>query len=327
MSNSNQEPTSYFITGGAGFIGSHFVDRLLPEGNRVTVYDSLVSGNRRWIQHHEGTDGFTFVQADLLDQESLTKAMAGHDTVIHLGANTDIILGNNNRRVDLENCTIATFNLMEAMVANGIKDVLFSSSATVYGDLEVYPTPESAGPLLPISLYGAGKLAGESLLSAYCHLFDMHAWIFRFGNVVGKRMGHGVIHDFIRKLEKNPREIEILGDGKQKKNYFLVEDCVDGMLYAYRNAHDQPANVFNLGSETTVTVDEIAQIVAGEMGLSDVVLRHTGGRRGWPGDVPFVIFEVARMRQIGWEARETSAGAVRTATGRLIKDLAERATW
>lgn len=315
---SAQGPTRYMVTGGAGFIGSHFVDRLLAEGDTVTVYDNLASGSPRWLEHHAGNKALTFVEADLLDQEKLQEAMRDQDVVIHLGANTDIILGNTRTRTDLENCTIATYNVLEAMRANNVGKILFASSATVYGELPVYPTPEDAGPLLPISLYGSAKLACEALISAYCHLFNMQAWIFRFGNVVGTRMGHGVIYDFIQKLKRNPGELEILGDGKQKKNYFLVEECVDGMLFAFRHANEKSCDVFNLGSGSTVTVDEIARIVVEGMGLKDVRFRYTGGKRGWPGDVPLVIFDVSKMKKLGWEVKHTSAEAVRIAAKRLL---------
>lgn len=308
----------HFVTGGAGFIGSHVTDRLLAEGNFVTVCDNLSSGQSRWIEHHFGKKEFAFVEADLLDCRTLARAMRGHDIVWHLGANTDIPGGSEDTSIDLYNCTIATRNVLEAMRANGIDKIIFSSSATVYGEISVRPTPEDAGPLLPISLYGAGKLACEGLISAYCHLFGMRAWIFRFANVVGDRMGHGVIWDFIQKLKKNPEELEILGDGRQEKPFFLVEDCIDGMLCASRNSHAQ-WEVYNLGCTTTTTVDRVAEIVVEEAGLSPVEFRYTGGRRGFPGDVPQLRFDVSKMRRLGWEARHTSDGAVRIAARRLLE--------
>lgn len=310
----------YFVTGGAGFIGSHLVDRLMTEGNEVTVYDNLSSGRKEFIEHHVGKASFHFVQADLLDFDTLIEAMQGHEIVWHLGANTDISGGNRITDLDLKNCTIATRNVLEAMKQLSTNKILFPSSSTVYGDAPSMPLSETFGPLLPISLYGAGKLACEGLISAYCHLFNMQAWIFRFGNVVGARMGHGVIFDFIHKLEKNPKELEILGDGNQEKNYFMIEDCIDGMLCAFNNSKKQ-YDVFNLGSETTVKVSTIAQIVMEEMGLKDVKFRYTGGKRGWPGDVPVVIYDVSKMKSLGWKARYTSAEAVRIATRRLIESI------
>jgi UDP-glucose 4-epimerase len=307
----------YFVTGGAGFIGSHLVDRLMAEGNHLTVYDNLVSGQKEWIRHHFDKPGFQFVQADLLDGAALTAAMKGHEIVWHLGANTDIPKGNRQPDLDFQNCAAATHAVLEAMRQNDIKQLLFSSSSTVYGELVREVTAEDAGPLLPISLYGAGKLAGEGFISAYCHLFDMRACIFRFGNVLGARMGHGIIYDFIHKLRKDPDELEVLGDGNQEKNYFMVEDCLDGMLCALHNSK-KACDVFNLGSPTTVKVKEIARIVSEEMGLKNVRLRFTGGERGWPGDVPKVFYDVSKINALGWKAKYSSAEAVREAARRLL---------
>ena len=307
----------YFITGGAGFIGSHLTDRLIDEGNRVTVYDNLVSGKKRWIEHHFDKLTFQFVEADLLDLPALQEAMKGHEIVWHLGANTDIVRGNQITDLDLKSCTIGTYNTLEAMRQNSIDKLLFASSATVYGDAPPIPLSETYGPLLPISLYGAGKLACEGLISAYCHLFGIQAWIYRFGNVVGGKMWHGVIYDFIQKLKRNQRELEILGDGNQEKNYFLIEDCIDGMLCAFKNS-DSQCDVYNLGCETSVTVARIAQVVVEEMGLKDVELKYTGGKRGWPGDVPIVHFDVSKMAKLGWKPSHTSEDAVREAAKRLI---------
>lgn len=306
-----------FVTGGAGFIGSHLGDRLLAEGKTVTVYDNLSSGRREWIEHNIGQPGFTFIEADLLDAPKLKEAMAGHDLVIHLGANTDIPGGNQDVRLDLENCTIATHNVLEAMRATGIRRLLFSSTSAVYGEAPVIPTPEDVGPLLPISLYGAAKLACETLISAYCHIFNMQAWMFRFANVVGGRMGHGVIYDFIHKLKRNSAEMEILGDGQQEKPFFPVEDCIDGMFCAFHRS-DAWCDVFNLGCSSSSKISRVAEIVVEEMGLSGVRFRYTGGRRGWVGDVPQVGLNVSKMKRLGWEARHTSDEAVRIAARRLL---------
>jgi len=314
---SNSEFESCFLTGGAGFIGSHLGDRLLAEGKTVTVYDNLSSGRREWIAHNIGQSGFTFIEADLLDAPKLKEAMAGHDLVIHLGANTDIPGGNRDVRLDLENCTIATHNVLEAMRATGIKRLLFSSSSAVYGEAPVIPTPEDVGPLLPISLYGAAKLACETLISAYCHIFNMQAWMFRFANVVGGRMGHGVIYDFIHKLKRNSAEMEILGDGQQEKPFFPVEDCIDGMFCAFHRS-EAWCDVFNLGCSSSSKISRVAEIVVEEMGLSGVRFRYTGGRRGWVGDVPQVGLNVSKMKRLGWEARHTSDEAVRIAARRLL---------
>ncbi len=310
--------SKHFVTGGAGFIGSHLVDRLVAEGKEVTVYDNLSAGKKEYIAHHLSKSNFHFHHADALDLDTLTTAMCGHEVVWHLAANSDIPGGNKNTDLDLKNGTIATRNVLEAMRQNNINKVLFSSSSTVYGDVPLVALAETNGPLLPISLYGASKLACEGLLSAYCHLFGFQTWVFRFGNVLGTRMGHGVIHDFINKLKRNPRELEILGDGNQQKNYFLIEDCLDGMNWAFQNSGKR-IDVFNLGCEATVTVTEIALIVVEQMGLSQVKFKYTGGVRGWPGDAPYVQYDVRKMKKLGWSASHTSAEAIRIAAKRLIE--------
>ena len=308
----------YFVTGAAGFIGSHLVDRLLSEGHTVTGYDNLSLGRREYIAPVLRNHRFTFIEADLLDLEMLTKCLRGHDVVFHLAANTDIPGGNRDPSVDFKHCIVGTFNLLEAMRAGRVRDLLFASSSTVFGEPEVRPTPETIGPPLPISMYGAGKLAGEGLISAYCHLYGLRAWIFRFGNVVGARMTHGVIYDFIAKLRENPAELEILGDGNQEKNYFLVEDCLDGMIFAFVHTQERVCDVFNLGTETTTSTTEIACLVVQELGLRDVRFRYTGGRQGWPGDVPVVKYDLTKMTRLGWRARYTSTEALRIATRRLL---------
>ena len=309
--------TKYFVTGGAGFIGSHLVDKLIADGNEVTVYDNLISGRKELISPHLGNENCRFVEADLLDSDALKQAMKGHEVIWHLGANTDIPTGNRVTDLDLKNCTAATRNVLEAMRENSIIKLLFASSACVYGDAPPVALSESFGPLLPINLYGAGKLACEGLISSYCHLFGIRAWVFRFANVVGARMGHGVIYDFIQKLKGNPEELEILGDGNQEKPFFLVEDCIEGMFCAFRNA-DNVCDVYNLGVGSFTRVSRIAEIVAEEMGLHNVRFKYTGGNRGWPGDAPVVHFDVRKMQGLGWQAGNTSDEAVRIAVGRLL---------
>jgi UDP-glucose 4-epimerase len=313
--------TGYFITGGAGFIGSHLVERLLAEDNRrITVYDNLVSGKRKNIARHLSNGRLRFVQADLLDYATLQQAMAGHDIVWHLGANTDIPGGNKVTDLDLKNCTTATRNVLEAMRENGVIKIIFASTSCVYGDAPPVSLSETYGPLLPISLYGSGKLACEALISAYSHLFNIQALMFRFGNVVGARMGHGVIYDFIVKLRKNPKELEILGDGRQEKPFFLVEDCIDGMLHAFKHSNAQ-YDIYNLGSENFTNITRIAEIVTGVIGLKDVKFRYTGGRRGWPGDVPVVHLNIEKIKALGWRPGRSSDEAVRVAAKRLLETI------
>lgn len=305
-----------FVTGGAGFIGSHLVDRLIDEKNKVTVYDNLSSGKKQFITHHLQKDNFTFIEADLLDLENVKKEIKDHDVVFHIAANPDVRLGAQKPEIARKDI-ISTYNLLDAMRLNDIKKIVFSSSSTIYGETPAFPLPESYGPLLPISVYGAAKLAAEGLVSSFCHTFDIQGWIFRFANVVGERGTHGVIVDFINKLRKNPRELEILGDGKQRKPYLYVKDCVDAIIFGYQNANEQ-INVFNLGCDTATEVTRIAGIVVEEMGLTNVKFTYTGGKRGWKGDVPQFQFDISKMKKLGWNATVTSDEAVRKTTRVLL---------
>lgn len=311
-----------FLTGGSGFIGSHVVDLLIPQGYEVTVYDNLSNGRREFIEHHDGRPGFRFVEADILDSERLAAEMEGHDLVWHLAANTDIIGGAEQPRRDLRDCVMGTFNVVEAMRRLGIRPILFSSTGAVYGDLcRETATSEASGPLLPVSTYAAGKIGSEAFISAFCHLYGLRGFMFRFGNVIGARMTHGVIFDFIRRLRERPDELLIRGDGTQEKNYFLVEECIQGMAYLFRNlrlSDDRPCDLFNLGTDSITRVVDIARIVAEEMGLTDARIRIEGTKQAWPGDQPKVHITVDKMRQFGWTARLTSDQAVRIAVRRML---------
>jgi len=289
-----------FVTGGAGFIGSHLVDALMKKGYIVTVYDNLSSGKKEFIRHHIGKENFAFINADLLDQKKLEKSLEDHDVVFHLAANPDVRLGVEKPEIAKQDI-LATYNLLDVMRLKGVKKIVFSSSSTVYGETPGIPLPESYGPLLPISVYGAAKLAAEGLISSFCHTFDMQGWIFRFANVVGERGTHGVIVDFINKLKRNPKELEILGDGKQRKSYLYVKDCIDGMLFGFEHANEQ-INLFNLGSEGTTEVNKIAEMVVKEMNLKNVTFKYTGGERGWKGDIPRFQFDVSKINKLGWKA-------------------------
>ena len=306
----------YFIAGGAGFIGSHLVDSLVSMGE-VTVYDNLSSGKQEFIQHYLNRDGFRFVKADLLDRDRLAGAIKDSDIVFHMAANPEVRTGRLDTELDLKQGTIATYNVLETMRLHGIKRIVFASSSTVYGETAGQPIPEDYGPLQPISLYGASKLASEGLITAFCHLFGMQAWLFRFANVVGDRATHGVIFDFINKLKQNPEELEILGDGTQKKPYIYVWDCVDGILYGFQHSDGQ-VNVFNLGNRDTTSVTTIGRMLIKSMGLANVRLKYTGGNRGWPGDVPQVRLDTTRMEKLGWKPKYTSDEAVRLAIKELL---------
>jgi len=310
----------YFITGGAGFIGSHLVDRLIRTGE-VTVYDNLSSGKREFIGQYIRKPGFRFVQADILDRGQLAVAMKGSDVVFHLSANPDVRIGQHDTAADLNQGTIATYNVLDTMRQQGISKIIFASSSVVYGETSGEPVPEDYGPLQPISLYGAAKLASEGLVTAFCHLFGIQAWLFRFANVVGSRATHGVIYDFIHKLKKNPRELEILGDGRQAKPYIHVSDCVEGMLYGFQHSDGQ-VNVFNLGNHDVVDVTTIARLLLEPMGLPEAKLKYTGGSRGWPGDVPRICLDTSRMEKLGWKPKYSSEEAIRLALKEILAELA-----
>lgn len=308
-----------FVTGGAGFIGSHLVDRLITEGNGVTVFDNLSSGKEDFITAHKENPRFRFIAGELLDLDTLLAANKDHEVVFHLAANPDARRGIEDTALDLRLETVATYNVLESMRRNGIRQIVFTSSGTIYGETPPVPVPEDHGPVLPISLYGAGKLASEGLISAFCHTFDMQAWIFRLANIVGGRATHGVIFDFTNSLEKDRQELKILGDGTQCKPYIHVSECIDGMLYGLRNAHDR-LNVFNLGTSTGTDVNTIARTIVAELGWKDTGFRYTGGDRGWPGDVPQFRCDVSKMKRLGWETSLTSDEAVRKAVKEIIND-------
>ncbi|MEO3977513.1 NAD-dependent epimerase/dehydratase family protein [Streptomyces sp. CAU 1734] len=312
------------VTGGAGFIGSHFVERLLADEDtaEVVAYDNLSNTTTRWIEPLLTDPRLSFVHADILDTGRLAGELTGWsaaDVVVHLASSVDMRRGYHDRGLDLRQCADGTLSVLNAMRETGPRTVLFASSSTVYGDPLVLPTPESAGPYAPISMYGAGKLAAEALLSAFCHLDGFTAHAFRFGNVVGARMNHGVIHDFIEKLGDREDRLHILGDGRQRKNYFLVEECVDGILTA-SGLLGEGFHVLNLGNAGTVSVDEIAAVVIEEMGLTGVKQVHEGGTRGWPGDVPVVEYDLARLHALGWSARTDCLSAVRICARRLLAE-------
>ncbi len=308
------------VTGGAGFIGSHIVDRLMNDGHYVVVYDNLSSGKREFIEEHIGKENFRFVEADLLDFETLLREMEGIDLVYHVAANPDVRLGAENTKVHFEQNVRATYNVLEAMRIKGVNDIVFTSTSTVYGEASKIPTPEDYGPLIPISLYGASKLGAEAFITSYAHTFGMKAVIYRFANIVGPRSTHGVIYDFIMKLKRNPKELEILGDGKQTKSYLYVEDCVDAIIYGYEHRKED-VEIFNIGSEDWVNVRKIADIVVEEMGLKNVEYKFTGGSRGWKGDVPKMLLSIERIKSYGWRPVHNSEESVRLTARYLVRSL------
>jgi UDP-glucose 4-epimerase len=310
-----------FVTGGAGFIGSHLVDRLITQGDIVTVYDNLSSGKRNFLEHHMEDPHFKFVKGDLLDPELLRKSMAGHELVCHLAANPQAIEGTRNTRLDLEQNTIGTYNVLESIRINNVKKLIFTSSGTVYGDLPDIMLNEQFGPMLPISLYGASKLACEGLISGFVTLFGVQAWIFRFGNIVGTRATHGVIFDLLQKLRDDPKTLEILGDGEQTKPYVWMDDCLDGVFFCLKNAND-PINLFNLAPSSTTSVKTLVKILLEKTGNRETKVRYTGGVKGgggWPGDVPKVKLDASKAIKLGWRPKYTSDEAVTKTIDALIQ--------
>ena len=311
---------SILVTGGAGFIGSHLVERLLLD-NEVTVLDNFSSGRIEFLEPYRDIPDFHLLTGDLMNPKILDNAVSGKDFIFHLAANPDVKLGSEDTHVHLEQNVMATYNLLEAMRKNDVRQMAFTSTSTVYGEAAEVPTPEDYGPLLPISLYGASKLSCEALISSYCHTFQMQSWIYRFANIVGERGTHGVLVDFIRKLRENPGKLEILGSGKQRKSYLEVKDCVRAMIHAVEHSAGE-VNVFNIGSEDSVDVTEIADIVVGQMGLDGVEYNYTGGidGRGWRGDVKLMLLSIEKIKMLGWSPELGSARALEVAVKALLKD-------
>ncbi len=304
---------NFFITGGAGSIGSYLAEYLVGRGDSVTVYDNFSSGRRSFIKDLTGESNFSLVKGDLLDRAELEKSLRGHETVFHLAANPDIRGSLTKPELDFEQGTVATFNLLQAMKKTGVKKVVFASSSVVFGLPGVIPTPEDYGPLRPLSLYGASKLACEGLISAWTHCFGFRSWIFRFANVASPRLTHGILFDFTRKLRRDPRKLEVLGDGRQNKSYLWVGDCVEGMVFGLEHSPGN-AEIFNLGTRDRMKVAEIARLFLKASGSSAEIV-YAGGRQGWPGDVPKMLLDVAKMERLGWRAKYSSREAVEKALG------------
>jgi UDP-glucose 4-epimerase len=286
------------VTGCAGFIGSSLTDRLLSNGCTVVGVDDFSTGQGRFLDSAAKDPDFRLVEADLLDIGALKAAMRGADCVFHLAANADVRLGTEHPRKDLEQNTIVTHNVLESMRANGIRKIAFASTGSVYGEAAVFPTPEDAPFPVQTSLYGASKLACEGLISAYCEGFDFQAWIFRFVSILGERYSHGHVFDFYRQLRSHPGYLEVLGNGRQRKSYLYVQDCLDAILLAVSRA-DARVNLFNLGVDSYCEVSDSIGWISAELGLTPQVT-YTGGDRGWAGDNPFIFLDTRRMRALGW---------------------------
>ncbi len=311
------------VTGGAGFIGSHLVDRLMELGHEVRVLDDLSAGTldnlRRWVDHER----FEFIKGDMRDPKIVEEAVKDVEVVFHLAANPEVRIGSQSPELLYETNVLITYNLLNAMRGSNVEYLVFTSSSTVYGDADVIPTPEDYGPLEPISVYGGAKLAAEALISGYAHTFESRALIFRLANIIGERSNHGVIYDFINKLRKNPEELEILGDGTQRKSYLHVSDTVEGMLHIFEHfkRSEKTVDFYNLGNDDWITVKEIAEIVSEEMGLRPrfVFTGGVDGGRGWKGDVKFMRLSIEKAKATGWKPRLNSYDAVRRTVRELLK--------
>jgi UDP-glucose 4-epimerase len=312
----------YFIVGGAGFIGSHFVDHLLgdPSVAAVTLFDNFSSGREWHSERHFNDERLRVVRGDVGDLRGLAEAMAGHDVVIHLASNPDIARAATEPEVDFYQGTLLTNNVVEAMRRIGARRILYASGSGVYGDLGTLEAHEDYGPLLPISTYGASKLAGEALIAAYCAMFGLTGCAFRFANVVGPRQTHGVGFDFVRRLLADPTRLAIMGDGSQSKSYIHVSDIVAAVLHAARYS---PADfdTYNVATGDYITVTEIAELAVECLGLPSAPrFEYSGGDRGWKGDVPVVRLNTDRIRRLGWTYRSSSRDALRVSLLALIKD-------
>jgi len=310
-----------FVTGAAGFIASNLVDRLLSAGHHVVGFDNMSTGQRRFLANAVLHDRFTFHPSDLLDRESLTRAMEGAELVIHFAANADVRFGTEHPRKDLDQNTVATWNVLEAMREQGCQRIVFSSTGSVYGEPEIFPTPETCPFPIQTSLYGASKLAAEGLIQAYCEGFGIQAYIFRFVSILGERYTHGHVFDFYHQLAEHPEHLHVLGNGHQKKSYLYVQDCIDAIITALDKAQGR-VNIFNLGTDEFCEVKDSIGWICEHLGLNPK-LTYSGGERGWIGDSPFILLDCSRIRALGWQPRLSIKQAVLATLRFVSEDAAE----
>jgi len=293
----------YFITGCAGFIGSNLADCLLSMGHEVVGFDNFSTGSLKFIEMARQYKTFTLIQNDLLNRDALNKSLRDVDMVFHLAANADVRFGTHHPHKDLEQNTIATYHVLEAMRINQVKRIAFASTGSIYGESNIIPTPEDAPFPVQTSLYGASKLAAEGLIQAYSEGFDFQSYIFRFVSILGERYSHGHVYDFYQQLLENPNQLTVLGNGKQKKSYLYIEDCINAMLYAIEKSHDK-VNIFNLGTDEYCEVNDSIQWISEYLQLSPELI-YTGGDRGWVGDNPFIFLDCQRIKNLGWTASKS----------------------
>ncbi len=301
----------YFVTGAAGFIASNLIDSLLKLGNSVVGYDNLSTGKKIFLSSALENPNFKLIEADILDTFTLTESMVGCDFVIHLAANADVRFGTDKTDRDLIQNTIGTFNVLEAMRINGLKKIAFSSTGSVYGEAKIIPTPEEAPFPIQTSLYGASKLAGEALVCAFAEGFDFQVWIFRFVSILGERYSHGHVYDFYKQLLNDPTKLAVLGNGKQRKSYLYVGDCINAILVAIKNANDK-VNILNLGTDEYCEVNDSIGWICEHLKLNPI-LSYNGTERGWIGDNPFIFLDTGKIRNIGWRPKFTiKEGIIKT---------------
>ena len=314
------------VTGGAGFIGSHLVDSLIGKGCSVKVVDNLSVGSGKNIKSWLDNPCFEFVRGDLKDPAVAYEGVSDAEVVFHLAANSEVRVGETDPSVHFDENLLVTFNVLEAMrKSEKAKLIVFTSSSTVYGEPSRFPTPEDYGPLLPISIYGASKLGCESLISSYCHTFNLEGIVLRLANIVGARATHGVVIDFIRKLRQNPRELEILGDGRQTKSYLHVKDLIDAVFVVLdKFGESKIAEIYNVGSPDQISVKRIAEIVCEEMGINKPVFRFNDSLkdgRGWKGDVKTMQLSIKKLVDLGWKPSLNSKEAIRLSCNELLKSI------
>jgi len=301
----------YFVIGGAGFIGSSLVKQLLKDNKPVTVYDDLSSGKFEYIKECTSNKYFKFIKGDIMDFNKLCKAMKGQQFVYHLAANPEVRLGEKDTRIDFQINTIGTLNVLDSIVKNKIKKLAFTSSSAVFGIPSIIPTPEDYGPSLPESFYGASKLASEGFISVYAKIFKIKTWIFKLANITGEPLTHGIIFDFIKKINKNPKELEVLGDGNQEKSYVTNRMLVDAMQYVIKKTMKNKESVllYNIGNDDKIKVKKIAELFIKTNKLSSK-LKYTGGKVGWKGDVPLMQLSIKKIKKIGWKPSKSSEECV-----------------
>jgi UDP-glucose 4-epimerase len=310
------------VTGAAGFIGSHLCRRLISDGARVRALDNLSTGAKANIADIIDSPHFEFILGDVRKQKQVESLLDGCAAIFHLAANPEVRAALSDGEIDFEQNLRGTHVLLESLRARSWRGTLiFTSTSTVYGDAVQLPTPESYGPLVPISMYGATKLGCEALIAAYSHLLGLKVQIFRFANVVGPGSQHGVIHDFLSKLGQNPKRLEILGDGTQAKSYIYIEDCIDAFIHGTKHSDENPG-IYNVGTDDQTDVKTIANIIIRGMGLTDVDIDFKPGPdgRGWPGDVKRMLLDISKLRRLGWSPRYRSTDAVRKTTEELVKE-------